>query len=399
MADSSAASTLRHRLDSVPPERPDTAGAPKIAATPFTWRDPATLPPRQWLYGHHLIRKFVSLTIAPGATGKSSLLIVDALALATGRDLLGTPVYDGGKRVWVWNLEDPKDELERRVIAAMQHYGIVPADLGERLFLDSGRDHPLCIARQDRDGTKIIEPIVDALVAELKARRIDVLIVDPFVSSHAVSENDNGAIDAVAKAWGRVADQAGCAIELVHHLRKVGDSEATAESARGAIALVAAARSVRVLNRMTKDEAGRAGLETHRGYFRVGDDKNNLAPTGAGNDWFHLESVQLANGDSVGVAVSWPWPDPFEEVTAADLMAVQKAIHGKRYRASPQAKDWVGHAVAEALGLDIADKVVRARVSSLLKVWTKTGALTEVRVPDDKGRMRPAVEVGQWANT
>ena len=65
--------------------------APRIAAKPFVWRDPATIPRRQWVYGHHLIRRFLSTTVAPGAVGKSSLTMVEAIAMATGRALLGTP--------------------------------------------------------------------------------------------------------------------------------------------------------------------------------------------------------------------------------------------------------------------------------------------------------------------
>ena len=276
-----------------------------ISATPFVWRDPAAIPPREWIYGRHLSRQFTSMTIAPGAAGKSSLLVADALAMATGRDLTGAAVVGGPKRVWLWNLEDPRDELERRIAATMLRYGITAADIGDRLFLDSGRQQGLCIATQDRNGFTILEPVVDALVAALKARRIDTLVIDPFVSSHGVNENDNNAIDTVAKTYGRVAELANCAIELVHHLRKIGDNEATAESSRGAGALVNAARSCRVLNRMTKDEAAMAGVENHRSYFRVGDDKNNLAPPTAESEWFQVESVNLPNGDNVGVVVRW----------------------------------------------------------------------------------------------
>ena len=369
-----------------------------ITASPFIWRDPATIPCRQWLYGYHLIRQFVSLTVAPGAVGKTSLMIAIALALVIARDLIGTKVFGGPHRVWLWNLEDPREEIERRILATMSHYSITPEDIGDRLYLDSGRDNGLCIARQDRSGFTILEPVVDALVAELVKRRIDVLIVDPFVSSHQVSENDNGAIDAVAKAWGKVAERANCAIELVHHLRKLGDAEATAESARGAVALVAAARSVQVLNRMSKEEAEKAGVDTHRGYFRVGDDKNNLAPSAADADWFHMESVNLPNGDNVGVVVPWQWPNALDEVTLADLSAVQRAVDGKGCRVAPQSKEWAGHTVAEVLGLDTADKASRQKVSDLLKIWIKNGALKVVDVMDSARRPRATVEVGNWAS-
>lgn len=44
--------------------------------------------------------------------------------------------------------------------------------------------------------------------------------VDPFVKSHKVIENDNGAIDDVVTEWAHIADECNCSIELVHHVRK-----------------------------------------------------------------------------------------------------------------------------------------------------------------------------------
>ena len=54
------------------------------------------------------------MTIAAGAVGKTSLKIVEALALATGRSLLGVEVPKRA-RVWLFNLEDDMLELQRRV--------------------------------------------------------------------------------------------------------------------------------------------------------------------------------------------------------------------------------------------------------------------------------------------
>jgi hypothetical protein len=130
-----------------------------IQATPFTWRDPSTIPLRQWLYGKHYIRKFTSCTIAPGGLGKSSLGIVDALAMVTGRNLIGA-APDRPLRVWIWNGEDPLEELERRIAAVCLHYGITKADIGGRLFLNSGRNQPLVIAERTRNGTTVVKPVV-----------------------------------------------------------------------------------------------------------------------------------------------------------------------------------------------------------------------------------------------
>jgi hypothetical protein len=69
-------------------ERPDASGdaerpkrtKPELfvlrAFVPF---DPATLPPRQWLYGRHYLRQTVSATVAPGGYGKSTLDMVEGL--------------------------------------------------------------------------------------------------------------------------------------------------------------------------------------------------------------------------------------------------------------------------------------------------------------------------------
>ena len=191
--------------------------AVQIRATPFNWTEAMALPPRQWLYGWHLIRRFVSATIAPGGVGKSSLIIADALAMVTGRKLVGTKPK-GRFRVWLWNGEDPLEEIQRRVVAACLRYSIKPADQ-DGLFVDSGRDQPIIIAQQDRGGFTIAVPVVEAVIAAIRERGIDVMVIDPFVSSHRVSENDNGAIDAVAKTWADIANVTGCAVELVHHSR------------------------------------------------------------------------------------------------------------------------------------------------------------------------------------
>jgi hypothetical protein len=63
---------------------PPDPEAVRIRATPFRWRDPTTIPRRPWLYGVHLLRGMVSLTVAPGAVGKTSLLVGDALSLRAG---------------------------------------------------------------------------------------------------------------------------------------------------------------------------------------------------------------------------------------------------------------------------------------------------------------------------
>ncbi|UJX47315.1 AAA family ATPase [Xanthobacter sp. YC-JY1] len=151
----------------------------------------------------------------------------------------------------------------------MLHYGLTSADLcdpdrSSRLFVNCGRDMEIALATTSRDGTKIAEPVEAATLGTIRHNQIDVVIIDPFVSSHRVPENDNGDIDLVAKRWASIANSSGAAVELVHHVRKLTGAEAAIEEARGGSALMAAARSGRALSRMTKPEAARF---RRRGYW------------------------------------------------------------------------------------------------------------------------------------
>src|SRR4029079_18518420 len=95
---------------------------------PFVLGDCSKLPPREWLYEPIYIRKYTTLTTARGGTGKSSLVMTEAVAMATGRDLLGVAPF-GQLRVAYWNGEDPEEELQKRLHAICKRYGITPEDL------------------------------------------------------------------------------------------------------------------------------------------------------------------------------------------------------------------------------------------------------------------------------
>jgi hypothetical protein len=366
-----------------------------LRATKFVWRDEALIPPRRWLYGKHLLRKFVSVDVAAGGVGKSSVKIGESLAMAADRPLYGRAIHEGPLKVWFYNLEDPAEETERRLHATAKWFKITPEDLGDRLFVDSGRDQRCVLAYESAHGATIAAPVVAQIISEIQSRGIDVLIIDPFVSSHEVSENDNRAIDAVAKEWGRIADVCDCAINLVHHVRKGNGAETNAESARGAKALTDAARSVIVYNRMTEDEAGLAGIpQDQRGfYFRTQNDKANLAPPEKA-EWFRMNNVELANGDQVGVACPWTWPELFDGISTAKAQAVQRAIAEGQYRKDPRSSEWVGHIVARTIGMDVEND--RKRISAIVKEWLKNGVLKEVEGEDEHRKLRAFIAVGKW---
>lgn len=384
----------------------DETGPKKIAATPYEWPDPASIPMRRWLFGYWLLRGEVTAIVAPGGIGKSTFTIGMSVSLASGIPFLNKPLHEGACKVWQWNLEDDRDELSRQITGCSIAHDVGAAECGDRLFVDSGLDTRLCTAIEDGNGFKIVEPVYDELKAEIERRGIDVLIVDPFVSSHEVPENDNSKIDKVGKRWKRLASETKTSIVLVHHTKKLAGREVRAEDSRGAVALINVARSTLVLNPMTADEAERFGITDkaeQRRMVRVDDDKPNRAPPESAW-WFRKASIDLGNGegmkagDSVGAAMPWSPPDPFDGLSTRDLFNVQLAIDGGEYGADVQAKDWAGHVIAATLGLDVEDATHKSRIKSLIKTWRSNRALLVEKRTASNGKERPFLVVGEWVD-
>lgn len=45
------------------------------SARPYQWKDPATLEPRQWLYGTMIQRAHLRAILGPGGTGKTGIVV------------------------------------------------------------------------------------------------------------------------------------------------------------------------------------------------------------------------------------------------------------------------------------------------------------------------------------
>jgi hypothetical protein len=301
----------------------------KLSLQPFVPFDLASLPPREWLYGQHYQRRTVSATVAPGGFGKTTLCMVEAVAMATARDLLGEQPT-ARLRVWYHNGEDSLEELHRRIGAICLHYGVPQEELEGWLFPTSGAEVPLRVAQGHGD-LKIDAPLVQLIKDEILANKIDVAILDPLVTLHSVPEQDNTKMDTVVRIFAAIADTQDCAVELAHHTRKLaaGATDYGGDDMRGASATKDAVRAARVLNQMTTKEAETAGIEGHErhSYFRVDTVKRNNAPPSRAV-WRRFLNVLLPNTDYVGVVV--PWAFPGQEAPSAEMTAAERRqpVHG-----------------------------------------------------------------------
>jgi RecA-family ATPase len=291
---------------------------------PFIPFDLAALPPRQWLYGRHYQRRTVSATISPGGFGKSSLDMVELVAMATCRNLLGEQPTER-LRCWFHNGEDPLEELNRRLGAICLHYGIPQEELRGWFFMTSGNEVPLRVANGYSD-LKIHDLLIKCIADEIARNEIDVATLDPLVTLHSVPEQDNSKMDAVVRIFAGIADAQDCAIELAHHTRKLapGVTDYVANDIRGASAIKDAVRAARVLNQMTEQDAEAVGVPEHErtSYFRVDRVKGNNAPP-AKAVWRRFVNVELPNTDEVGVIA--PWDFPGQGATTPEMTAAEQA--------------------------------------------------------------------------
>jgi hypothetical protein len=364
-----------------------------------------SLPRRDWLYGRSYIRKVITATIAPGGVGKSSLVITECLAKVTGREILkGEQVRGDPILVWYHNQEDNRDELMRRIHAAAKHHGIEQKDIGDRLYV-TGSDSPkIVVATSGKNGVTINKRAIKRVFKIMREKKIDVFVIDPFVSTHRVPENDNNQIEAVVSIFRTIAERTGSvivdkdgkeigtkgsAVGIVHHTRKMGSgqSESVAEDARGAVALIAAARVARVLNRMPKKKSDELGLEHPWLYFRVDNGKANLAPPNAHAVWRRLVSVDLENesaedagdSDKVQAVETWEMVAFDDGLSVLELNKCLDEIAKGQWRENVRAEDWVGNCIAKVLGLELPAN--KEKVKEIIKSWREKGLLgTETRL-------------------
>jgi hypothetical protein len=116
-------------------------------------------------FARHYMRKTVSCTTAPGGMGKSSNALTEAMLMATGGELSGERA-SACLSIWYHNGEDSREEIERRVLAVCQHFGIQQQALVGRLYITSGNELPLKVAT-GYDKLSIDAPLIEQIGAKL----------------------------------------------------------------------------------------------------------------------------------------------------------------------------------------------------------------------------------------
>ena len=390
-----------------------TPGA--VAPVPLLYPFPiigTEIPRRQWIVPGLLLRRNVTLLVAPPGSGKSLLTLQMGLMMASGMTWGGWRPRKKCK-VLIINAEDDNDEMRRRLYAAYGEMEITTLDeLRDRLAIAEAPGDIIIAKADSRTKTVIAQPMVKRLIATVIEHQFDVLIVDPFAETFEGDENSNSELKWAAVLWRQIARDTGAAVMLVHHTRKFGAEAGNMDSARGGGALVGVARIVSTLFAMTEEEAVIFGVkpDDRHLYLRFDDAKANLSLVTFAARWFTKETITLPNAgddelaDEVGVLKPWAPKAIFARVTN-DLLNVMldaleagvpdkedkpnKDVPYTKSRRGDNNKRWAGRAI-HAL-VDCTDQ----EAQKLIDTWLESGLLSEVdSVPaTSKGKVRKGLVV------
>ncbi|MGY4483336.1 hypothetical protein ACVWWR_002527 [Bradyrhizobium sp. LM3.2] len=308
------------RNHSVAAEEEFTA-VPEAATSAFAanWVDSFDvneLPKREFCVGRFVAKQYVSALVSPPGVGKTTFLLMMAVAVATGRsEIVGFDIPKR-ERVFLFNQEDELAELKRRLAAVMAQFDVGWPDLmidsRPALALGSGADKALMFARKDGEHVVRSRDAID-VEAFIKENGIGLAIFDPFVELHPVDENNNVEIAAVGRIFRRIAVNGRCGVVLAHHTRKppnAANRESYAgdmDAARGAGALNGVARMGATLYGIDAATAKKYGIrdEEKNRYIRFDDGKANMSLLSGEPRFFRREGVVIGGlgGEEVGVLV------------------------------------------------------------------------------------------------
>jgi hypothetical protein len=345
----------------------------------------AKIKPRPWLYGNLLQRGYVSVFSGISGGGKTTLALTVGVELASRRPVLEHTLWRPECRVWYCNLDDPIDEIFRRLKAILLHHEITEEALADR-FMVSGRNPQFIIAKKDQEQNVIAAPVKEALIKELKYRQIDVLIVDPYIRTHRATENSNDDMAAVMQLWIDVAEASNTAILLLHHVRKGLVDADDQQASRGAGAIIDLARVCSMLATMTVKDAELLNINPNqrRWHFCIGSAKASMAPPPFEREWYRLISVDIGNadadypaGDNVQAVERWRPKPLFNDLSNSVINSIFDELRkgpepGEQYSPTRREKSnerWAGDVIAKLSGKNLD------QANEILKAWISTGVL------------------------
>lgn len=267
---------------------------------------PTSIRPRPWLMDRALMLGAVTLLMAAGSAGKSTISLALAAHLALGKDFAGYTARKPCKSI-IYNGEDDVEEQSRRLLAVCLTYGFEYSVVKKSVLLLSSRELKMELATNEFHRVARNQNLIEQIIAKASPEDVGLLILDPLVKVHKCDESDNVQMDGVMEILTDIARGANIAILALHHTSKGGSRQeervGNMDIARGASAVVNASRIAFTLLNAAQQDAEDYGFpdsERHL-YVRLDDAKMNMSLATTDATWFRREGLRITSGDVVGV--------------------------------------------------------------------------------------------------
>lgn len=204
----------------------------------------------------------IHLITADGGTGKSTLMLNEAIALALGEPFLGHQNMQRGKTLFITG-EDTAEKLGAMIGAITVQMGLhEPGEENRQkveTILDSvliKKDADLCLITKDRNG--FLYPNKDAFarvlqaVEDIKPKKI---IFDPISSFWGSESALNDMNKAVTRFMSDLVDKGQCCVEMINHMGKSSSSskDVSQFAGRGGSGLPSNSRVCKVLHAISEE--------------------------------------------------------------------------------------------------------------------------------------------------
>jgi AAA domain len=351
-------------------------------------KDPGPILPREWLLANQFCRGFISSIVAPGGGGKTALRLLQLISLALGRPLSGQHVFHRC-RALVVSLEEDRDELQRRIQAVLNHYGIDRSELNGWLFCASPKLAKLAVMQNK---TRAIGPLEHQIREAIERRKPDIVSLDPFIKTHGLEENDSGDMDFVCDVLAQLAVEFNIAVDAPHHVRKGEITPGDPDSGRGSSGIRDAAWLVYTLAPMSEAEAKAFNIDPddRHLYVRLDPAKVNIAARAGKATWFRMVPVAIGNGtpeypsgDTIQVLEPWSPPETWagldNEIINKILNVIDAGIAGGNFYTdaakAPGREAW-------QVVQQFAPEKSEAQAREIIRIWVKTGLLVPFPYPN-----------------
>ncbi|EJC63255.1 hypothetical protein QWA_06590 [Alcaligenes faecalis subsp. faecalis NCIB 8687] len=219
----------------------------------------------------HWFYEDVGVFVAPGGTGKTTLILFQAVHIVLGMELFGHAVLNPGP-VLILTAEDSRESLVARLRFICSQLYLSDDDIAkvrsEVIITDvSGKGFKLTTVERD---TVVPSRMVERLIKSASELHPALVVIDPAVSFGVGESRVNDAEQGLVDAGRRLRNELQCAVIYVHHTGKANGREKTLDqySGRGGSAFADGSRMVHVLQSATaQDWLAATGDELQEGEF------------------------------------------------------------------------------------------------------------------------------------